>query len=75
MFGKDQDLIEHLAWGEICTSTTNGTTSHDRSISKEQEKQLRRRAGATQSESEKWNEVYRILFPDDDPEDMPTPCQ
>lgn len=26
------------------------------------------------TEVEKWHAVYRILFPDDDPEDQPSPC-
>lgn len=25
-------------------------------------------------ELEKWNRVYKILFPNDDPNDMPTAC-
>jgi len=41
-----------------------------------QEKQLRsrRKAQPEMTEGEKWFNVYAILFPDDDPQEAPSPC-
>jgi hypothetical protein len=46
-------------------------------FSQTQEKQLRSRkkAKADMTEVEKWYQAYRILFPDDDQENVPTPCK
>jgi hypothetical protein len=44
---------------------------------KDQEKKLksRKRSCPEQSEEDKWREVFRILFPDDEPSIMPSPCE
>lgn len=36
---------------------------------------LRCRKQITGDEEEKWKIMYRVLFPDDDPDTMPTPCK
>ena len=43
---------------------------------KDQERKLKskKRALVYQSEEDKWKGVYRILFPDDNDTDMPSPC-
>jgi hypothetical protein len=71
----DAELKEHLVREDLCRVTKNPTPPHDRGFSKAQEDLLRRRARSTKSENEKWNEIYRILFPNDDEEKMPSPCQ
>ena len=44
-------------------------------IDKFQERQLRsRKRTLRQTEAEKWAAVYRILFPTDDPDTIPSPC-
>lgn len=44
---------------------------------KDQERRLKskKRSLVYQSEEDKWKGVYRILFPDDDEADMPSPCK
>lgn len=44
---------------------------------KAQERKLKskKRNAGVQTEEEKWKGVYRILFPDDAEEDMPSPCK
>jgi hypothetical protein len=44
-------------------------------INKEQEKIMRRRQKSTLSEEAKWKELFKIIFPDDDEDMMPSPCQ
>ena len=44
-------------------------------FSKEQERALRRKRKFAGSEDSKWRAMYRILFPDDDEADMPSPCE
>jgi hypothetical protein len=44
--------------------------------SKEQEKQLRgRKKPPNQTEEDRWTEMFRILFPNDDHASMPSPCR
>jgi len=40
---------------------------------KDQEKALRKRTKGVSSEEEKWREAYRILFPDDPEDSIPSP--
>jgi hypothetical protein len=42
---------------------------------KQQEKKLKSRKRSTLSEEEKWRETFRILFPDDEEENIPSPCE
>lgn len=44
---------------------------------KDQERKLKskKRSLVYQSEEDKWKGVYRILFPDDNDVDMPSPCR
>lgn len=45
-------------------------------FTKDQEKKLRSRKKAqpNMTDEDKWVEIYMILFPDDDPDSVPTPC-
>lgn len=42
-----------------------------------QEKQLRskKKLQPNMTEEDKWFQVYTILFPEDDPQDAPSPCK
>jgi hypothetical protein len=44
-------------------------------LDKEQEKKLKSKKKSSLSEEEKWREIYKILFPHDDEEAMPSPCE
>ena len=46
-------------------------------FSKEQERQLRSRkkSDKNMTDAERWRETYLILFPDDDPATIPSPCE
>jgi hypothetical protein len=41
---------------------------------KDQEKDLRKRTKGLGCEEDKWREAYRILFPEDPEDAIPTPC-
>lgn len=58
-----------------CTIKQN-TVPHE-GFTKDQEKRLRSRkkAHADMTDEDKWVEIYQILFPDDDPESIPGPCE
>jgi hypothetical protein len=43
--------------------------------SKEQEKLLRKRKRGLGSEENKWKDMFKCLFPDDNPNMIPTPCK
>jgi hypothetical protein len=42
---------------------------------KEQEQRLRKRKRSMLTEAEKWKEMYKILFPYDDDDSIPSPCR
>jgi hypothetical protein len=45
-------------------------------INKDQEKQIRIKTRApTMPEEVKWNKIYKVIFPDDDESNIPSPCE
>jgi hypothetical protein len=44
-------------------------------LDKEQEKKLKSKKKSSLSEEERWREVYKVLFPNDDEETIPSPCE
>jgi hypothetical protein len=73
MFKSDALIKEHQRGATPCKVREDELTE---GFDDDQEKQLKSRKGmkGDLTEVEKWNRVYSILFPDDDPEEMPTPC-
>jgi hypothetical protein len=73
-FESQQQLDSHIkvAAVDICELTAGHPPE---GISSETEKLLRRRkkSYAGQSEEERWKDIYRLLFPND--EDVPSPCK
>lgn len=72
-FDEDDDLAYHLRTRpqhclERDKPELNGFDST-------QEIQLRSRTGVPFDEEERWRHVYRILFPHDDHDNMPSPCE
>ncbi|KAL2258177.1 hypothetical protein VTK26DRAFT_8624 [Humicola hyalothermophila] len=72
-FKADGELQQHLQQDPPCTIQEN-QMYHD-GFTKDQEKRLRsrRRIQAEMTDEDKWREIYRILFPDDDETTMPSP--
>jgi hypothetical protein len=56
-------------------SCTPKETPPGEGLDKDQEKQLRTKRRSTRTEEENWKEIYRILFPADSTELMPSPCK
>ena len=71
-FDTDASLKEHQRRPEGCEVREEGPKE---GFDKEQEKRLksRKRPPIGQTEIEKWNAVYLILFPED--EQIPSPCK
>lgn len=71
-FDTDTSLKEHQRRPEGCEVREEGPKE---GFDKEQEKRLRsrKRPPIGQTEIEKWNAVYLILFPEDDK--IPSPCK
>jgi hypothetical protein len=64
-------LNEHQRATQTCELRERSATEE---ITKKQEKQLRKRNNdSSQSEEDKWRDVYKILFPGD--AEVPSPCQ
>ncbi|KAK5658999.1 hypothetical protein OQA88_1085 [Cercophora sp. LCS_1] len=61
--------------GNICNKILPMNQRMTDGFTKEQEKMLRsrRRASPAMSREDRWNDVYKILFPDDDVNKIPTP--
>lgn len=73
---RDEGLRDaHLQIDPPCGKKDNDTLLDG--FSKAQEKRLRSRkkADKNMTGADKWREVYLILFPDDDPEAIPSPCK
>jgi hypothetical protein len=53
-----------------------GEAVEEYGYSKEQERQLKSRKGIMgQTQPQKWTVMYRVLFPEDEVESIPSPCK
>lgn len=75
IFTADSNRVLHLAREERFLRMDRSAVSYDHGMSKDQETQLRQRTIASQSDVEKWNVVNKILFPEEDTEHFPAPCE
>lgn len=75
VFKEEKLLSSHLQQNPPCISRENHTLVEG--FTKDQEKKLRSRkkAQADTTDEDKWREIYMILFPDDDPASIPSPCK
>ncbi|KXX76479.1 hypothetical protein MMYC01_206845 [Madurella mycetomatis] len=69
-FTRDTDLVAHSRLAQACEVRVFETPD---GFSKEQERILRRKRKLAGSEESKWREMYKVLFPDDDEADVPSP--
>jgi uncharacterized C2H2 Zn-finger protein len=72
IFQNEADVDSHLQRKQVCEI---GEAKSIERLDKTMEVRLRSRKRTTLSEVEKWKEVYRILFPDDSDDMMPSPCK
>ncbi|KAL2148641.1 hypothetical protein VTH82DRAFT_2195 [Thermothelomyces myriococcoides] len=72
-FKVESQLQDHLQQDPPCPIRQNRVIQEG--FTKEQEKKLRSRkkTHADMTDEDKWREIYMILFPDDDPETIPSP--
>jgi hypothetical protein len=75
VFKADGQLQSHLQQDPPCAIQGNRTLQEG--FTKDQEKKLRSRkkTHADMTDEDKWCEIYKILFPDDDPSAIPSPCE
>jgi hypothetical protein len=72
-FSNDVELINHSRQRNACDLTILDLVE---GFDKSQEKKMRsRKKTSAITETEKWVEIYKILFPDDEEDLMPSPCQ
>ncbi|KAK4445174.1 hypothetical protein QBC34DRAFT_166066 [Podospora aff. communis PSN243] len=69
-FQNEADLTAHQRRPQGCEVRE---VEQAEGCTKDQEKALRKRTKGLESEEEKWKEMYRILFPDDPEDAIPTP--
>lgn len=65
-------MTHHQRQKEVCDIVT---ADEIEGFDKDQEKKLRNRKRSTLNEVEKWKETYRILFPADTEDLIPSPCK
>ncbi|KAL2158714.1 hypothetical protein VTH06DRAFT_4196 [Thermothelomyces fergusii] len=72
-FKEEDKLQAHLQQDPPCPIRQSRTIQEG--FTKEQEKKLRSRkkTHADMTDEDKWREIYMILFPDDDPDTIPSP--
>jgi hypothetical protein len=66
------ELDNHLRQPKVCEIKEAQPME---GFDKAQEKELRSRKRTMLNEVEKWKATYRILFPDDDEQLQPSPCE
>ncbi|KAK4096042.1 hypothetical protein N658DRAFT_64785 [Parathielavia hyrcaniae] len=73
VFKTDGQLQTHLQQDPPCA--VQGNRMLQEGFTKDQEKRLRSRkkTHADMTDDDKWAEIYKILFPDDDPSALPSP--
>ena len=71
-FTQDTELVAHSRLALACDVCAFDPPS---GFSKEQERILRRKRKLAGSEETKWRAMYKVLFPDDDDSDIPSPCE
>lgn len=71
-FPNDRELSDHLMQLERCTIQIADPVQ---GIDRFQEAQLRTRRRTTETEWQRWREIFLILFPDDDESSIPSPCK
>jgi hypothetical protein len=71
MFDADTDLSTHLRSQDCQLSAPQPVEG----IERETLKVLRKRSPALRLEEDKWRDVYRLLFPNVDETDIPSPCK
>lgn len=70
-FDAESDLSNHLRSAQCSVNEPQPIEGIDR----ETLKVLRKRSPAFRLEEEKWRDVYQLLFPEVDVEDIPSPCR
>lgn len=73
MFDADADLTLHLR--SDTDPCQKALVQAIEGIDRNMEATLRRRTTALRPEEDKWRDVYLILFPDTDENDIPSPCK
>ncbi|KAI1344432.1 hypothetical protein F5Y15DRAFT_112066 [Xylariaceae sp. FL0016] len=71
-FQTSTELDDHYRQLQLCETLPKRNTECE-GYDKEQEKILKKRTKDGKTEHEKWNEMYRILFPSGDEATIPTP--
>ncbi|KAK4167958.1 hypothetical protein QBC43DRAFT_202547 [Cladorrhinum sp. PSN259] len=69
-FKTDPELTAHTRLAQACEVRSFDIPD---GFTREQEKLLKRKSKPNSSNEEKWKEIYRILFPEDDESDIPSP--
>lgn len=71
-FDGPDDLHAHQRSDTPCALQMESTVE---GITEGQERKLRAQSPNAKTEGQRWIDVYRILFPDDDPSVIPSPCK
>jgi len=74
-FDNDEQLQTHMRTDPPCQVRSRPRTMEGINPSQEKLLRSRKRAQRHMTEVEKWKDVYTILFPADDPAEMPSPCK
>jgi hypothetical protein len=75
LFRDEEQLTEHQRAASPCDINTLSTSLAGEGFDARQEKELKRRSRGQRTEKEKWEEMYHILFPDDEDGFSPDPCE
>jgi len=74
VFQLETELTAHMLLPQPCE--VNPLVEHPDGLTMEQERALKlKRKKPSSTEEEKWRDMFKILFPEDDEIDIPSPCK
>lgn len=71
-FTRDSGLLAHSRMAQACEVQAFPVPD---GLTKDQERLLKKKRKQAGSQVDRWKEMYKILFPDDDENDIPEPCK
>ena len=73
MFKDDAELRRHSVAEVSCPAITD--VLEPEGISEAQKLKLKSKKKLAKTEKDRWYNIYKTLFPDDQHDDMPSPCK
>jgi hypothetical protein len=75
IFDTETDLARHVKQEVRCDLRESPSEEETLFITQDQEKELKKRSSRKKGDKERWNNVFRVIFPDVPVDQIPSPCK